>query len=127
MQRDMDSIKRIVLEIDSWPDIWQRDLSLEGVDQPVLLRHLEYLLQAGFIEAQPHFSSLGANAAADRIAVTDLTWDGHEFLSVLKNDTAWNKIKGSFSATELAGIPLSIIKDLDIVLIKYWEKSRLGL
>jgi hypothetical protein len=45
----------------------------------------------------------------------------------IKNDNAWHKIKGSFTASELAGIPLSIIKGVGMDLVKDWAKRKVGL
>src|SRR5689334_10657178 len=128
MNRDMNLVKRILLEVESWPAAHQQDLLLEGVEQPVLSRHLEYLDQAGFLELGAIMrTGRNSRGIGDRILVKDLTWEGHEFLSVLKNDNAWHKITGAFSASELATIPLSIIKGVGMDLVKGWAKSRLGI
>ncbi|ESY64348.1 hypothetical protein X743_31260 [Mesorhizobium sp. LNHC252B00] len=55
----------------------------------------------------------------------DLSWEGRDFLAALQNKGVWNQIKQSFSAAELAGLPLSVVKDLG--LLKECAKSKVGL
>ncbi|WP_167458643.1 hypothetical protein [Mesorhizobium kowhaii] len=52
---------------------------------------------------------------------------GHDFLAALKNKGVWTQMKQSFSAAELAGLQLSVVKDLGLGLLKEWAKSKVGL
>jgi hypothetical protein len=40
-----------------------------------------------------------------------LTWDGHEFLDAIRNDTVWNKTKRVI-ADKGGSIPFDVLKDL---------------
>ena len=90
-----------------------------------MARHLELLHQAGMIEALFHHSS--SRPVPDLVHITDLTWDGHDFAASIKDENIWTKIKGSFSTDVLVSLPLSIIKDLGIGLLKEWAKKQVGL
>ena len=126
MKRDMELIRKILLEIESWPDVLPHQIEIENVDKATLHRHIEYLYQAGFIEGHGHRSSMD-HRGADHFPITDMSWEGQEFLASIRNDGVWNKIKGSFSPADLAGLPLSILKDVGIDLLKDWAKKQVGL
>jgi hypothetical protein len=126
MTRDMDLIRKIVLEIEARKGVEPRPLTIEGVDPIVLLRHLEMMHKAGLLEAQVFYSD-SADNLPDIMDVTDLSWEGHDFAAVVKNENIWGKMKAVFPAAELAGMPLSVIKDVGIALLKDWAKTRLGI
>jgi predicted transcriptional regulator len=46
-----------------------------------------------------------------------LTWNGHEFLDAIRNDTVWNKLKQTIQ--EKGGsIPFTVMQDLSLSLAK---------
>ncbi|MER8753034.1 DUF2513 domain-containing protein [Mesorhizobium sp. M1050] len=67
------------------------------------------------------------NAPYALVFMKDLSWEGRDFLAALQNKGVWNQIKQSFSAAELAGLPLSVVKDLGLGLLKECAKSKVGL
>jgi len=122
MTRDMELIRKILLSIQARTDTEPRTVNIEGVDSVTLVRHVEMLLGQGLIEGRS-FRTTEAN----RIDVTDLSWAGHDFIGVLENSGVWDKIKQSFSVAELAGMPLSVLKDVGVGLLKEWAKKKVGL
>jgi Hypothetical protein (DUF2513) len=125
MTRDMELIRKIVLEIQSWDNISLRKIKLEGVDDDKLARHLELLDQAGMIEAL--FHSTAAKSVPDLVYIKDLTWAGHDFAESIKNESVWAKIKTSFSTNDLVSLPLSVIKEVGVGLLKEWAKRQVGI
>ena len=63
---------------------------------PVVLRHIEMMAQANLVEGRAHRNSRGGGG--DIFLVTDLTWDGHDFLAALRNNTVWGRMKQTFAA-----------------------------
>jgi hypothetical protein len=125
MTRDMELIRRIILEIQSWKDVTPRKIKFDGVENDILMRHLEMLKQEGMIDALFHHAT--ANAVPDLVYITDLTWSGHDFAESIKHDGVWDKIKSSFSAENMVSLPLSVIKDIGVGLLKEWAKKQVGL
>jgi hypothetical protein len=124
MTRDMELIRRILVEIQSRKNLDQKAVKIDGVDNIILGRHVEMLFEAGMIDG----IAVGTGYHGYReILVSDLKWEGHDFIAILQNTEVWNKIKQSFSAAELAGMPLSVVKDIGIGLFKDWAKKKAGL
>jgi hypothetical protein len=124
MTRDMELIRKILLEIQARKDLEHREVAIDGYDAVILGRHVELLFRAGLIEGTKS-GEIGADYS--RIFISDLSWEGHDFVAALENKSVWSKITQSFSATELAGIPLPILRDVGVGLLKEWAKSKVGL
>jgi hypothetical protein len=120
MKRDMKLVREILLAIQARTGLEQSVLELEGHDKIVVARHVEMMFSAGLIEG----AEFRSNPA--QILVKDLSWDGHDFLAALENKDVWSKIKKSFSAAELAALPLIVLKDVGIDLLKDWAKKKIG-
>ena len=89
MKRDMDLIRQILLfleDIDTFDTPLK--MSVEEFDQSIIDYHIYLLNQAGLIKA----FDFSADEYSDWRA-SHLTWQGHEFLAVAKDDTRWNKVK----------------------------------
>ena len=80
MARDMELIRKIISEIQSWPDVKPRILTIEGYDPSIVGRHVEMLIKADLIEGKPHPS--GRSTKIDAV-VTDLTYEGHDFAAAI--------------------------------------------
>ena len=127
MTRDMELIRRILLEIKSRKNAKPRQVSLDGIEQSTLLRHVEMLCRSGFVETQGdiHYSSMIGEP--DMILVTDMSWAGHDFLAVLENEGVWNKLKSSISPANLASMPLDVMKTVGVGLLTKWAMGEVGL
>lgn len=95
MQRDWEIIREILT---CGEDVCGHGRMLQTSDFPAeriweISYHIELLLDAGLISANMHRSSDGS---APSFRVSRLTWDGHEFLDAIRNDTIWQKTKASF-------------------------------
>jgi hypothetical protein len=127
MTRDMELIRRILLEIKARKTAKPADQEIAGVDEAVVFRHIELLHQEGLIEIQGKIHRSSSTGEIDQILVKDMTWAGHDFIGVLENEGVWNKIKQSFSAEQLVGMSLTTLKTLGIGLATEWAKSKVGL
>ena len=85
MKRDMDLVRRILLEVESWPvDQWACAVEIPGVDPQVVSYHVRLLHEAGLLRR------IDASAGSDIIWwVNSLTWQGHEFVEAAREETRW--------------------------------------
>jgi DNA-binding transcriptional ArsR family regulator len=86
MKRDMDLIRRILMDIEESPEAtgyqWL-DLSIEGHSPEEVSYHVKLLDEAGLIEAEDLTDTAGFDVRPKR-----LTWSGHEFIDAVRKDTA---------------------------------------
>jgi hypothetical protein len=124
MTRDMELIRKIISEIQSRNDPQMRMLEIDGYDANVVGRHVEMLIEAGYVAGTVQNLSMGTQLVP---FVTDLTWDGHDLAAAIQNEGIWAKIKQSLSPAELATAPLSIIKDIAVRMLKAYLMQKAGL
>jgi hypothetical protein len=124
VKRDMELVREILLAVQERTSLKTAPLILEGRDEVVVGRHLEMLFHAGLVDGT---TSQPLSSPYAKVYVKDLTWAGHDFLSAMENKGVWSKIKQSFSATELAGMPLDVLKDVGVGLLKEYAKGKVGL
>lgn len=106
MKRDMDLIRRLLIEIETLPPgtLYETDASSIAADRPQLEEHLALLAQAGFLN---EFSrELSGNALC-----SGLSWQGHDFLSVARSDAVWRRAKKKL-LTAGVGVSVTLLKDL---------------
>ncbi len=106
MKRDFELIKRILIEIESFPDDRYRNIKIEGYPKQEVDYHLYLLEQKNLIDAQNWKDNMG-----DEWNVSKLTWAGHEFLDAAKNDTVWKKAKQTI-AEKGGNISFEVLKTL---------------
>jgi len=124
MTRDMELIRKIFAGIKSREDAQLRSMEISGVPEAVLSRHLEMLMHAGLIDGE----STGAyDALFPKIAIKDLSWEGHNIAGAITDDGVWKKIKEIYTPSELAKLPLKTIGDVAKGLIAKWALSKAGL
>ncbi|WP_083850398.1 DUF2513 domain-containing protein [Rhodovulum sp. PH10] len=124
VRRDMEMVRTVLLAIEAKADLKPREIKIDGEDDLVVGRHIELLFAAGMIDG---IENRQINRPYALVLVRDLTWEGHDFVASLKNDTVWHQIKTKLSATELASLPLSVIKSVATAAVEHWAKTRLGL
>ena len=101
-----------------------RELKVAGYDEMTVERHLEMLVDAGFVEG---IVSRPLGITYPLVMVTDLSWAGHDFASAITNENIWQKIKQSFSTKDLTTMPLTVIKNVAVGLLTKWAESKVGL
>lgn len=124
VQRDMELIRKILLAVQTKATLKHELVKIDGVDDEIVGRHVEMLFNAGYLEGRPMAL---ASQSYVRIGVKDLSWQGHDFLSALENQGVWSKLKESFGAGELATLPLTVIKDAAVGLLRQYALQKLGL
>jgi hypothetical protein len=113
MKRDMDLIRRLLLELEE-KDLgngqWV-DFDVHDGEEIKVTEHLFLLSEAGFIEGN------NLNTLSDRMfKARRLTWSGHDFVDSIRNDDTWRKTKDG--ALAAGGWTVDLLRDLAKGLIK---------
>jgi hypothetical protein len=95
MKRDMDLIRRILLEMEKLPMTggWY-NLEIVGHSRDEMIYHVRLMDEAGLIEAQDLTTLQGIDWCPKRI-----TYTGHEFLDAARNDKVWKTAKDRVLST----------------------------
>jgi len=90
MERDMELIREILLAVEeSQTDpLATVPLKIEGYDDTKISYHVWLCVDARLVEGVDCSTMQGFSWEAQR-----LTWNGHEFLQAIRDETIWNKVK----------------------------------
>jgi predicted transcriptional regulator len=117
MRRDMDLVRQILLKLEEQNEnrAVRLENELEGFDHDSIIYHIMILSEANFINAID-----ASGARRPYYIAKSLTWQGHEFLDAIRNDTVWNQVKDEVK--EKGGsIPFDLLKALALqVAAKYF-------
>ena len=118
MKRDMNLIRKILLEIEKSSDFsGYIDLEIKDYTDEEISYHILLLSEANLIVAM----DMSTIAKLDYKPVR-LTWSGHEFLEAAKDDTRWKKAVDTV-INKGGGVVFDILKD---VLISLAREAILG-
>lgn len=110
VRRDLDLIREILLKVEADPKLDGTHYSIPdssdfpGHTDEEIAYHVGLLIQAGLLK------QAAAGQKVSSVAITQLTWSGHEFLAKTRDVGVWNKVK-----QRLGGLPdvaLSVIAAL---------------
>jgi Hypothetical protein (DUF2513) len=91
MKRDMELIRKMVLAVEEAPTGYAPDdLGLVGYTDEEVAYHAYLMVQAG-LATGIETTHMGSTSPSTQL--TRLTWEGHEFASMARDDTAWNEVK----------------------------------
>jgi hypothetical protein len=121
--RDMDLVRQILLAVQARKTTELAAVDIPGVDSPILLRHLELLVQEKLLDGLVHRRGQVPN----QVIVRDMTWAGHDLIGVFENQTVWNRLKQKFTPAEFATLTLTVIKDIGSKMLIDWAESKAGL
>jgi hypothetical protein len=118
MKRDMDLIRKILLEMEKAPfsEGWL-ELKLEGYDKNDISYHIMLLHEAGLIEAI-NISTLKILEWKPKY----ITWSGHEFLDAARDNNRWETAK-KIIVEKGGNLAFDVVKS---VLIQLMTKAVLG-
>jgi hypothetical protein len=124
LKRDMELVRRILLHVEAKETLHPEQITFDDVDHEVLGRHVEMLHSEDLIEGR---AVQLTHLSYDRIEVTDLTWEGHDFAAALREETVWQKLKQQLTPAQLMSVPLAVLKPLAIGLLEKLLRSQVGL
>jgi hypothetical protein len=108
MERDMDLIRDILLDLESNEDAYLEEVMDKGYEREIVLRHMELLHEAGLVEAKFSQAPEKGYFIAD---VARLTWEGYEFLDNARNERLWQKVTG-FVAEKGVTVSFTVLQSL---------------
>lgn len=88
MKRDMELIRKIILEVEKAQDN-QIDLKIEHYSEQEIGYHVYLLIQGGLVEGIEFPKTFESRLPT--ATPTSLTWDGHEWADAMRNESTWNK------------------------------------
>ena len=84
--------------------------------------HMALLIEAGLVNGQ---MSKSLNQEVNDFFVQRLTWEGHEFLDSIRNDTVWAKTKTAFREKGI-DMSLDLVKAIAKDIATSFVKAALG-
>lgn len=124
MKRDMELIRKILFKIEDTVDnVAKYNLEIEGYSMDQVAYHCSILYEGGYIYA--YEAQYGGNVIYS-FGVGRLTWEGHDFLDKIREDTIWKKTKETIS---YKGLPFAfdIVKSISAEIITGVVKGFAGL
>lgn len=123
MKRDMELVRKILFEIEETIDnVAEYNLEIDGYSLEQVAYHCSLLYEGGLIY---DYGAQYADDEIDLIAVSRLTWEGHDFLDKIREDRIWNKTKEAIASK---GLPLvfDVVKAVSTGIISGLVKTAIG-
>ena len=103
MQRNMDLVRVILMRMEDNTSGWApRNLGMEGFSEREIGYHCHIMMQEGLIEGCDFTST--ASVGLKEAMPTNLTWKGHEFLDLARDQDRWNQAKSIIARVGTAPI-----------------------
>ena len=115
MKRDMDLVRAILLKTEDAQEESYDSAALvsETWDQAMITYHVEIMAEAGLLVANvSHYIGGGSHAF-----ITRLTWNGHEFLDAVRDDSTWNKTKSRIGEA-VGSASLEVVKAVAVAVAR---------
>lgn len=113
MKRDMDLIRQQLLMIES-SDSRYMTFNDCGYKSLEFYYNLDLLISAGMVEGKMNYLNKGRAAPV----VNGLSWEGHDFLDAIRQDSIWQKTKEYLIAKDLQSAPIELVKAAAMSIIK---------
>ena len=114
MKRDMELCRKILFTIEErYVSTAIHGLKIDGYTTEEVAYHCKLLHEAGLIK---DCKIIYASNRIVSFGVSSLTWEGHDFLDKIREDTIWNKTKGLIKDKALP-MTLDVIKEIATAVI----------
>jgi hypothetical protein len=115
MQRNMDLVRTILMRMENiTPSYDRQGWGIQGFTQLEIRYHAYIMMQEGLIEGSDVTGT--ASAGVPQAMATRLTWNGHEFLDLVRDQERWNKAKAIIAKVGTAPISVWIKVLTDLLL-----------
>lgn len=122
MKRDMELCRKILFAIEEqYVDTALHNLQIPKYTMEQVAYHCKILKEAGLIT---NYKALFASNHIVGFGVGSLTWEGHDFLDKIREDTIWNKTKGLIKNKALP-MTLDVIKEIATAVISETLKGAM--
>ena len=107
MRRNMDLLRALLLAVEGNDDPYALvNPRIEGHGEPEICHHIALLDDAGLITARDR-SAIGIYFWS----AGQLTWAGHEFLDLVRDDAVWAAVKRRVGAVAAGGLAFEILAE----------------
>ena len=122
MKRDMELCRKILFAIEEqYVDTALHNLKIPEYTMEQVAYHCKILKEAGLIT---NYKALFASNHIVGFGVGSLTWEGHDFLDKIREDTFWNKTKGLIKNKALP-MTLDVVKEIATAVISETLKGAM--
>ena len=115
MQRNMELVRKILLKLESSPDGWApEDFGIQSFSPQEIGYHVHIMFQESLIEA---IDVTARGSSGPEAMPRSLTWKGHEFLDLARDQSRWNRARSMID--KIGGAPISVwVKVLSDLLLQ---------
>ena len=122
MKRDMELCRKILFTIEErYVSTAIYGLKIDGYTTEEVAYHCKLLHEAGLIK---DCKIIYASNRIVSFGVSSLTWEGHDFLDKIREETIWNKTKGLIKDKALP-MTLDVIKEIATAVISETLKGAM--
>ncbi|ORE90523.1 hypothetical protein ATO13_22496 [Stappia sp. 22II-S9-Z10] len=121
MKRDMDLIREILLHVEASETLHMTAFQLPGHGDEAVTEHAILCIEKGLLEGRPILTMNSREVLVGR-----LTWEGHDFLAAIRDETVWTRLKSSISQP-LTSLPFDVIKSVGASLVQQMVAKQIGL
>lgn len=117
MKRDLELIRKLLFYFENREEVTvmnynkinnEEELRIDSYSGCLIVDHIILLYEAGYIDGEPEKTSTGRIIAVHPYR---LTWDGHEFLEAMRNESIFKKAV-NISKEKSLDLPIEIFKSL---------------
>lgn len=102
MQRNMDLVRTILMRMEDNPSGWApQDLGIKAFSPNEIGYHCHIMIQEGLIEG---IDVTNMHSSGPEARPTRLTWKGHEFLDLARDQDRWNRARATVAKVGSAPI-----------------------
>ncbi len=124
MKRDMDLIRKILLEVENAEyDLDISRFSYLSENKDVINYHLEILIEHGLLKGFLHREFSGHIIGG---TIEGLTWEGQDFLEVVRDEGVWMRAKQTISKT-VGTTSFDVLKNTCTAIATAIIKEHLGI
>lgn len=114
MKRDLDLLRKLLLAVESKPDLRAKHFTaadVDSTDELALIYHGLLAIDAGLIEGERILTN-----TSDRLWVKRLTPAGHDLIDNIRSDSVWRAVLRRLSEVG-GGASLDVVKSLAVAAI----------
>ena len=89
MKRDMELVRKVLLAVQNE----DQNQPIDGYTEDQILYHKELVIRSGFAEGAILPDLSRATEVPAEVYIRKLTWEGHDFIDAIADESNWNKVK----------------------------------
>lgn len=124
VQNNLEITRQILELVRDKESLEATPIELPEFDQAVVMRHAQRLIDDGMADGN---YSLMSGVSFPFVYISDLTTDGHNFLSALEQEDIWNRLTTSLSPKEIASLSFKELGGLAKEIVLKAARKKLGL